>query len=348
MLAGFRRPRPAAVACPSGRTGLRFRKGVWRDGEEKRAERTFHAGRFEERLPDPAVADGRSSQDWNPYSYVANRPMSQVDPTGAVRAGPGCNVNGLFCLDAGGGPSAGGGFTEQAIQAQSLTFSIRWRVFWTPVIQIFPTFVFGEFRFRCRVSHLPIFYLVVAAALQQVDAQAVADRQPADEPILLPGEAAPTGAGTRRRTRFVRSRIGFTSSMYETGRHEYRLRGFICQRSPQYCNEALANAVFEHVNQNDIPFTDDDLAVRRHTLPSNNPIDHRENESARTIINRTREGHVFHPGTVEHKVHFGNGGGTLYYDVTGEGTGRFPSVNNELGRLLFEPGVREILRRYAR
>ena len=170
--------------------------------------------------PDPAVADWRSSQDWNPYSYVANRPMSQVDPTGAVRAGPGCNVNGLFCLDAGGGPSAGGGFTEQAIQAQSLTFSIRWRVFWTPVIQIFPTFVFGEFRFRYRVSHLPILYPVAAASLQQVDAQAVADRQPADEPILLPGEAVPTGAGTRRRARFVRSRIGFTSSMYETGRHE--------------------------------------------------------------------------------------------------------------------------------
>ena len=53
--------------------------------------------------PDPAVSDPTSSQDWNGYSYVANSPLSFTDPTGMVRAGPGCNVGGVMCLDNGGG-----------------------------------------------------------------------------------------------------------------------------------------------------------------------------------------------------------------------------------------------------
>ena len=69
-------------------------------------------------------------------------------------------------------------------------------------------------------------------------------------------------------------------------------------------------------------------------------------------MNETLEGHVFHPGTVEHRVHFGNGNGnenkTLYYDVTGEGSGPYPHLNNFLGRQTFGPGVREVLWLYAR
>ena len=53
--------------------------------------------------PDAAVSDPTSSQDWNGYSYVANSPLSFTDPTGMVRAGPGCNVGGVMCLDNGGG-----------------------------------------------------------------------------------------------------------------------------------------------------------------------------------------------------------------------------------------------------
>ena len=53
--------------------------------------------------PDPVVSDPTSSQDWNGYSYVANSPLSFTDPTGMVRAGPGCNVGGVMCMDAGGG-----------------------------------------------------------------------------------------------------------------------------------------------------------------------------------------------------------------------------------------------------
>ena len=33
-----------------------FHKSAWPDGEAKRTDRTFHAGRFKEWLPDPAVA----------------------------------------------------------------------------------------------------------------------------------------------------------------------------------------------------------------------------------------------------------------------------------------------------
>ena len=59
---------------------------------------------------DPYVANPAMGQDWNRYSYVSNSPMSYVDPTGYVRAGPGCNVDGVFCA----GPEQGGGFTRTA------------------------------------------------------------------------------------------------------------------------------------------------------------------------------------------------------------------------------------------
>ena len=294
--------------------------------------------------PDPAVADWRSSQDWNPYSYVANRPMSQVDPTGAVRAGPGCNVNGVFCLDAGGGPGAAGGFAGEASQAWTLALSLRWLVFWVPTVQIIPS----SDSFGIRVSYRPFFYPLVTGSLQQINIQSVADRHPADEPILVPGNAVSPGAGTRQRSRFVRSRISYRSSVDEMGQHDYRIRGIICQWSPQSCNEALATAVFEHVNRNDVPFTVNDLGDDFHTLPGNNPIAHQEDASNRRTTNETMEGHIFHPGMVEHRVHFGNGNNTLYYDVTGKGSGPYPHLNNFLGRRTFEPGVREVLWLYAR
>lgn len=311
--------------------------------------------------PDPAVADWRSGQDWNAYAYVANRPMSQVDPTGAVRAGPGCSlVSGVACLDSGGGPGAGGGFSGRPAQAWSVSVSVDWRVAWTPVVQVGPGF-FGDFGFRglsFDVSFLPIAYPVLTGSLQQVNVQAVADRQPADEPILSPGGGASVlenawqgVAGVWRilqRERLVGSRINYAASVYEMGQHEYRIRGLICSRPVQGCDDELADRVFDYVNRIDVPFTSEDMVLGQHTLPGNNPIVHQASNRPRTTENVTLEGHIFHPGEVTHEVHFGNGDGILYYDVTGTGSGPFPSVNNDLGRLLFEPGVRDVLRRYAR
>ena len=302
--------------------------------------------------PDPAVADWRSGQDWNPYSYVANRPMSQVDPTGAVRAGPGCNVNGVLCLDSGGGPGAGGGFTPEPVPSWSAGRAfIGVFVGWLPTVHV--TWGWGDGDFlgpSVRVYRRPIPRSIFIPTVQRVNAQAVADRHPADEPILMPGEAAPPGAGARLRWRFVSSRTVFTSSVDEMGGHNYQIRGVICRWSPQSCNAALANAVFEHVNQNDVPFTDGDVGDDFHTLPGDNPIDHQEDAINRRTTNETMEGHIFHPGMVEHRVHFGNGNGdnTLYYDVTGRGSGPYPHLNNFLGRQTFEPGVREVLWLYAR
>ena len=65
--------------------------------------------------PDPLVGNPGSAQSWNGYSYVSNSPMSFVDPSGLVQAGPGCNIGPVMCLDGGGGGAAGGGFGVESV-----------------------------------------------------------------------------------------------------------------------------------------------------------------------------------------------------------------------------------------
>ena len=65
--------------------------------------------------PDPLVADPASAQAWNGYSYVSNSPMSFVDPSGMIRAGLGCNIGPVMCLDGGGGGASSGGFGVEPV-----------------------------------------------------------------------------------------------------------------------------------------------------------------------------------------------------------------------------------------
>lgn len=85
--------------------------------------------------PDAAVADPTRSQDWNGYAYVANSPLSFADPSGMVRAGPGCNVGGVMCLDVGGGHA-----DSPATHPRPFSYHLT-----IPVLLPFPTSGFGSF-----------------------------------------------------------------------------------------------------------------------------------------------------------------------------------------------------------
>ncbi|MBA3582908.1 MAG: hypothetical protein H0W44_10730 [Gammaproteobacteria bacterium] len=61
--------------------------------------------------------------------------------------------------------------------------------------------------------------------------------------------------------------------------------------------------------------------------------------------NRTLDGHNYHPGDVTHRVYFG--GGILYYDVIGTGTGSNPGFNNWLGIDLFLPNVQNVVTQFG-
>ncbi len=154
-------------------------------------------------------------------------------------------------------------------------------------------------------------------------------------------------AEKRRQDRLARSRVSTTMSTNdETNEHVYKISGKICDASAEGCNAALADKVYDEVNNNDIPFTDDDLREGRHYLtPLDDPITHRQSTALRTSVNIAEEGHTFYPGTVTHQVHFRDG--ALYYDLTGVGTGQLPAFNNHVGEFLFRPGVVSVVRNHG-
>ena len=107
----------AEIEALLGAHGERVSRGFTRHEHLDRTGLIHMNGRmYDPRLgrflsPDPIVGDVTSSQSWNLYSYVGNNPLSYVDPTGLVQAGP-CGSLYSGCMHFGGG-GAGGGWTMQ-------------------------------------------------------------------------------------------------------------------------------------------------------------------------------------------------------------------------------------------
>ncbi len=109
----------AEIEALLGARGERVSRGFTRHEHLDRTGLVHMNGRmYDPRLgrflsPDPIVGDPTSSQSWNLYSYVGNNPLSYVDPTGLVQAGPMCPIFGPAMCMAGGG--AGGGSTTRTM-----------------------------------------------------------------------------------------------------------------------------------------------------------------------------------------------------------------------------------------
>jgi RHS repeat-associated protein len=80
------------------------------DGESASRTRRYSVTQGRWQVPDPsglAAVDITNPQTWNRYAYVANNPVSYVDPTGLQRLRPGeCDASQIDCT---GGAGLGGG-----------------------------------------------------------------------------------------------------------------------------------------------------------------------------------------------------------------------------------------------
>ena len=133
--------------------------------------------------PDPLVAEPASSQGWNPYSYVGNRPLSRVDPSGFSIAPTGCNLGDTACLRrrASGG---WGGFTPAPAWSVSVRLGIRWLVRLNFGFDI-------DLGWRSWVTRQPVVVMNINADLES----AGVERAPADEPLFTWRDALSFGVG---------------------------------------------------------------------------------------------------------------------------------------------------------
>ena len=275
--------------------------------------------------PDPVVANPFHSQGWNRYAYVRNRPLSFTDPTGLYMSGSyyGLTADSFNAVD----------------WNRMLTLEL-----WDYVansVEIRRTASLRLGRRNGGASEVPATAEDTAAA-EDTGRLALPSFLP---PLLTSGGDEPIDHATLEPVVLSGGRV----SVYRAtaGRsHFYAVVGRICARSNPDCNDAWARRVFGHVNENDVPFTRDDLRQGEHVLLFTQPIYHGLPEEGRQwSASQTREGHLLHPGSVHHAVFFG--GGHLLYGVYGSGTGGFAGLNNLLGVHLFAPGVLEAVHRYS-
>ena len=182
------------------RAQTRAERTAWADGADAHASRGFAAHDQLDRVglvdmggrvydpelgmflsPDPVVANRHSAQDWNPYAYVGNRPLSRVDPTGFAWAPAGCADDGWAAPCPGG--MAGGGFEGSVEPVISAVLTLAWRLHWSGR--------FGGEGFRSTFWWEPVTHL--SARVDGVRSRD--DSQPGDEPLFTARDWISIGVG---------------------------------------------------------------------------------------------------------------------------------------------------------
>ena len=181
------------------RAQTRAERAAWADGADVHTSRGFAAhdqldrtglvdmgGRvYDPELgmflsPDPVVANRHSAQDWNPYAYVGNRPLSRVDPTGFTWAPVDCGAGWAPCL---GGGMAGGGFSGGVEPVISVVLQRVWRLRFNVD--------FGWDGYRLTYWWQPELRL----SMRVDGARSRDDSQPGDEPLFTGRDWISIGVG---------------------------------------------------------------------------------------------------------------------------------------------------------
>ena len=288
--------------------------------------------------PDPLVAEPASSQGWNPYSYVGNRPLSRVDPSGFSIAPTGCNLGDTACLRrrASGG---WGGFTPAPAWSVSVRLGVRFRLRVNFGFDI-------DLGWRSWFTYEPSVVVNLEAKL----VGAGADKDPADralekeEAVLRSPSRRMSWDHPQRRRALILSRITVTSWVRD-GEHYYRISGLICRGGSVGCDGELRQAVYETLNAMDVPYSNDDVGAGPKDV-HDQPITHEEFPQEFRSKNTTRPGHIFHRGGVDFGVPQDSVTGDIRVEIIGTGTGPYPSLNTFLGKDLFQGTVYRVMWRH--